>query len=227
MVNQTRLDCIIGSAAGMRQAVVQAIHHANHRMAFGRLLIDQPLMRNVLADLALESEAATTLMLRLAGAADRATHGDEREAHILRIGTALGKYWVCKRAAVHAGEALECLGGNGYVEESIMPRLYREAPLNSIWEGSGNVNALDTLRAMERSPEVVEAYFTEIGLARGAHPEFDAAAHRLQRRIERPGSDRVARTRDRRADGPRSSSLATLALRSCGSCRCVLCHAPR
>jgi putative acyl-CoA dehydrogenase len=180
MVNQTRLDCIAGSAAGMRQAVAQATHHAGYRTAFGRLLIDQPLMRNVLADLALESEAATALLLRLARACDGAQR-DEREAHLLRIGTAVGKYWVCKRAAAHAAEALECLGGNGYVEESIMPRLYREAPLNSIWEGSGNVNALDTLRAMKKTPGAIEAYFSEVRLAAGADRLLDAAVVRLAR----------------------------------------------
>ncbi|HLI55891.1 MAG TPA: acyl-CoA dehydrogenase family protein, partial [Actinomycetota bacterium] len=156
MVNATRLDCVTGTAAVMRQAVAQATHHAAHRHAFGRPLIDQPLMQNVLADLAVESEAATALALRLAGAFDRGD-ADEHEALIRRIGTAVGKYWVCKRCPAVTGEALECLGGNGYVEESIMPRLYREAPLNSIWEGSGNVNALDVLRALSREPKTAEA----------------------------------------------------------------------
>jgi putative acyl-CoA dehydrogenase len=159
MVSMTRLDCVIGSAALMRQALSQAIHHARHRSAFGGLLVDKPLMQNVLADLALESEAATTLMLRLAGAVDR------EEAAFKRLAVAVGKYWVTKRTPVFAGEALECLGGNGYVEESGMPRLYREAPLNSVWEGSGNVNALDVLRAMAREPESVEAFFAEVALA--------------------------------------------------------------
>jgi putative acyl-CoA dehydrogenase len=181
MVNFTRLDCIIGSASGMRQAVAQAIHHASHRSAFGKLLVDQPAMRNVLADLALESEAATFLFARLAHACDRAAAGDEHEALVKRIGTAFGKYWVCKRAAGHAVEALECLGGNGYVEESIMPRLVRESPLNSIWEGSGNVNALDVLRALAREPGVLDAYFSEVALARGADARLDAAAASLQR----------------------------------------------
>ncbi|MCU1600138.1 MAG: Acyl-CoA dehydrogenase, C-terminal domain [Frankiales bacterium] len=159
MVSMTRLDCVIGSAALMRAGVVQAIHHAKHRSAFGGLLVDKPAMQNVLADLALESEAATTLMLRLAGAVDR------EETAFKRLAVAVGKYWVTKRCPVFAGEALECLGGNGYVEESGMPRLYREAPLNSVWEGSGNVNALDVLRAMAREPESVEAFFAEIELA--------------------------------------------------------------
>jgi putative acyl-CoA dehydrogenase len=165
MVSMTRLDCVIGSAALMRQALVQAIHHAQHRSAFGGLLVDKPAMQNVLADLALESEAATTLMLRLAGAVDRAQQGDPQEQAFKRLAVAVGKYWVTKRAPVFAGEALECLGGNGYVEESGMPRLYREAPLNSVWEGSGNVNALDVLRAMAREPESVQAFFAEVEVA--------------------------------------------------------------
>jgi putative acyl-CoA dehydrogenase len=180
MVNFTRLDCIVGSASGMRQAVAQAIHHAAHRSAFGKPLVDQPAMRNVLADLALESEAATWLFARLASACDRAAAGDEHEARLKRIGTAFGKYWVCKRAAGHAAEALECLGGNGYVEESIMPRLFREAPVNSIWEGSGNVNALDVLRAMTRERGVLDSYFAEVALAHGADARLDAAAAHLR-----------------------------------------------
>jgi len=161
MVNYTRLDCVLGSASLMRQAVAQALHHATYRHTFGQALINQPLMRNVLADLAIESEAATTLALRLAHACDQATT-NEHEALLKRLGTAIAKYWVSKRTPVHAAEALECLGGNGYVEESIMPRLYREAPLNSIWEGSGNVNCLDVLRAMRKEPRVVEAFFAEV-----------------------------------------------------------------
>ena len=165
MVSMTRLDCVIGSAALMRQATVQAIHHATHRSAFGGRLLDKPLMQNVLADLAVESEAATTLMMRLAGAIDRAQAGDAQEQAFKRLAITVGKYWVTKRAPNVAAEALECLGGNGYVEESGMPRLYREAPLNSVWEGSGNVNALDVLRAMTREPESVEAFFAEVALA--------------------------------------------------------------
>jgi putative acyl-CoA dehydrogenase len=183
MVNFTRLDCIIGSAAGMRQAVAQATHHAAHRSAFGKLLAEQPLMQNVLADLALESEAATLLFARLARACDRHAAGDAHEGRLKRIGTAFGKYWVCKRAAGHAAEALECLGGNGYVEESIMPRLYREAPLNSIWEGSGNVNALDVLRAMVKEPGVLDSYFLEVDAAKGADRRLDAAATDLRREL--------------------------------------------
>ncbi|MFI1165722.1 acyl-CoA dehydrogenase family protein [Streptomyces sp. NPDC020801] len=183
MVNCTRLDCVMMSAALMRKTLVEAGHHVRHRSAFGALLIDQPLMRNVLADLALESEAATTLTLRLAGAADRAVRGDgERgnEAAFRRIATAVGKYWVTKRGPAFTAEALECLGGNGYVEESGMPRHYREAPLLSIWEGSGNVNALDVLRALGREPGAAEALFAELALARGADARLDAAVTRIK-----------------------------------------------
>ena len=161
MVNYTRLDCVLGSASLMRQAVAQALHHTTYRSAFGKALINQPLMRNVLADLAIESEAATTLALRLAHACDNAAT-NEHEALIKRLGTAIAKYWVSKRTPVLTAEALECLGGNGYVEESIMPRLYREAPLNSICEGSGNVNCLDVLRAMRKEPRAGEAFFAEV-----------------------------------------------------------------
>ena len=168
MVGHTRLDCVVGSSAVMRWAVANATWHASHRSAFGKVLADQPLMRNVLADLAIESEAATTLALRLARAYD------EGDVALRRLGTAVGKYWVCKRAPSVAVEAMECLGGNGYVEESGMPRLVRQSPLNSIWEGSGNVNALDVLRALARSPEVLDAYFDELDLAAGADARLDA-----------------------------------------------------
>jgi len=181
MVNHTRLDCIIGSASLMRQAVAQATHHTAHRSAFGRLLNEQPLMVNVLADLAVESEATTVLMMRLAGALDRAA--DSTEAHFRRLALAVSKYWTCKRAIALVGEALECHGGNGYVEESIMPRLYREAPLNSIWEGSGNVNALDVLRAMDREPESVTAFISEVEEARGADPRLDRSVDDLKNEL--------------------------------------------
>ncbi|AKH83154.1 acyl-CoA dehydrogenase [Streptomyces sp. CNQ-509] len=183
MVNMTRLDCALATAGGMRLGVVQALHHAEHRRAFGARLADQPLMANVLADLAVEAEAATVAGMRLAGAVDRGETGraDEQEALFRRIGLAVTKYWVCKRGPAHAAEALECLGGNGYVEESGMPRLYREAPLPSIWEGSGNVAALDALRAMARRPETVTAFFAEVGAAAGADARLDAAIGRLRK----------------------------------------------
>ncbi|MDF3299357.1 acyl-CoA dehydrogenase family protein [Streptomyces tropicalis] len=186
MVNCTRLDCVTMSAALMRKTLVEAGHHTRHRSAFGARLVDQPLMRNVLADLALESEAATTLALRLAGAADRAVRGDgtdEAEVGFRRIATAVGKYWVTKRGPAFTAEALECLGGNGYVEDSGMPRHYREAPLLSIWEGSGNVNALDVLRALGREPGVAEALFAELALAQGADARLDAAVAGLRARL--------------------------------------------
>ena len=175
MVGHTRLDCILGTAAGMRRGVAEATWHAAHRSAFGKVLSDQPLMQNVLADLALEAEATTALAMRMARAYD-AAENDPAEAHLKRLGTAIGKYYVCKRAPQHAFEALECFGGVGFVEESGMPRLYREAPLASIWEGSGNVMALDVLRALSRTPEALEAYFDEIDLAAGCDPRFDAFA---------------------------------------------------
>ncbi|MEV6956638.1 isovaleryl-CoA dehydrogenase [Streptomyces sp. NPDC051183] len=186
MVNMTRLDCVLGSASGMRLGLVRAVHHATHRRAFGKALIDQPLMRNVLTDLALESEAATTVALRLAGATDRAAAGDTAEALFRRLALAVTKYWVCKRAPMHAAEALECLGGNGYIEESGMPRLYREAPLSSIWEGSGNVAALDALRAMARAPEAIEAFFAEVDGAAGADRHLDAATAELRKQLADP-----------------------------------------
>ena len=169
MVAATRLDCVLGSAATMRAALVRAVHHARHRSAFGALLVDQPLMRNVLADLALESEAATVLAMRLAHAVDSG------ERDLVRLGVALGKFWVCKRTAPMVAEALECLGGNGYVEENGLARLYREAPLNSIWEGSGNVNALDVVRALTREPASLAALGKELALARGHDSVLDAA----------------------------------------------------
>ncbi|RBM20740.1 acyl-CoA dehydrogenase family protein [Streptomyces sp. PT12] len=175
MVSATRLDCVAGSAAIMRQAVARAAHHAAGREAFGARLIDKPLMRNVLADLALESEAATALMLRLAAAADAAAAGSAQERHLLRLAVPAAKYWVTKRCTPLVTEALECLGGNGYVEESGMPRLLRESPLNSIWEGSGNVQALDVLRALQREPGALNAFLSEVGRASGADHRLDAA----------------------------------------------------
>src|SRR5262249_21463478 len=182
MVNHTRLDCATGAAALMRQALVPAVHHARHRRAFGKLLIEQPLMRNVLADLELESEAATLLMARLAASFD-AREGDEREHAFSRVATAVAKYWLCKRTPVHVGEALECLGGNGYVEESIMPRLYREAPLNSIWEGSGNVICLDVLRALAKEPASIAALISELETSTGADQRLDAYVSALRERL--------------------------------------------
>ena len=181
MVQHSRLDCTIASAALMRQALVQALHHTSYRAAFGKRLIDQPLMRNVLADLAIESEAATTLMLRLARAFDR--RQDPAEHGFARLGAAAAKFWTCKRAVVAVSEALECLGGNGYVEESILPRLYRETPLNSLWEGSGNVICLDVLRAMLKEPDSVASVRAEIRLGFGAEPRLDDYIRKLEDKL--------------------------------------------
>ncbi|MDY6921862.1 MAG: acyl-CoA dehydrogenase family protein [Pseudomonadota bacterium] len=171
MVALTRFDCMIGSSAGMRQAVAQILHHTGQRNAFGKRLTEQPLMQNVLADLALESEAALTLTMRMARALDN--QEDEHERQLARIGTAIGKYWICKRTPGHAYEAMECIGGSAVMEDSIMPRLYREAPVNAIWEGSGNVQCLDMLRAMTRNPGSLEALLAEIDEAKGMNPDFD------------------------------------------------------
>jgi putative acyl-CoA dehydrogenase len=192
MVGHTRLDCVIGAAAGMRSGVVAALHHTSHRSAFGKLLVEQPLMRNVLADLCVESEATTALAMRLARAYDEAhedaTAGanDTDAQQFKRLATAVGKYWSCKRAPNHAFESLECLGGAGYVEESGMPRLYREAPLASIWEGSGNVMSLDVLRALTRSPRSLEVFIAELELARGTEPRLDARVDRLKGEFAQP-----------------------------------------
>ena len=172
MVNHTRLDCILGTSAGMHRAVVEATWHAAHREAFGRRLVEQPLMQNVLADLCVEYEAAITAGLRLARAYDE--DAGEQEVLLKRLGTAVMKYWVCKRGPRHAFEALECLGGNGYTEAFPMARIYRQQPLLSIWEGSGNVSCLDVLRAMARAPQALDAFLAEVDLATGGDPRFDA-----------------------------------------------------
>ncbi|TVP54596.1 MAG: isovaleryl-CoA dehydrogenase [Halomonadaceae bacterium] len=178
MVSLTRFDCMIGSSANIRQATAQALHHCSHREAFGAKLSEQPLMQNVLADLALESEAALVLTMRMARALDNPDSDHDRK--LLRIATAVGKYWICKRAPQHAYEAMECIGGSGVMEDCIMPRLFRESPVNAIWEGSGNVQCLDVLRAMHKEPGVLDAFFGELALARGLDPRFDAFSDQLQ-----------------------------------------------
>jgi len=194
MVGHTRLDCVIGAAAGMRSGVASATHHAAHRSAFGKTLIDQPLMQNVLADLCIESEATTALAMRLARAYDEAQEDadageNETDAQLFkRLATAVGKYWSCKRAPNHAFESLECFGGAGYVEESGMPRLYREAPLASIWEGSGNVMSLDVLRALTRSPRSLEVFLHEVEQAGGADARLDARVDGLKQRFSDPAT---------------------------------------
>jgi putative acyl-CoA dehydrogenase len=183
MVNMTRLDCTLGSATSMRVGVQRAAHHAAHRTAFGGLLIGQPLMRNVLADLAVEAEASTTVALWLADLTDRAEAGDEHAKSLRRVSLAVSKYHVCKRAPMHAAEALECFGGNGYVEDSRMPRLFRESPLMSIWEGSGNVAALDTLRAMVRQPDSLLVFIDELDAARGLDAHYDVFVDRIKQGV--------------------------------------------
>ncbi|HEY2605889.1 MAG TPA: acyl-CoA dehydrogenase family protein, partial [Paraburkholderia sp.] len=201
MANYTRLDCVIGSAALMRAALVQAIHHARHRSAFGRQLADQPLMRNVLADLALESEAATVLFMRLAHAFEESADASSTsptpsvERAWRRIVTPAAKYWVCKRTLEFTGEAMEVWGGNGYVETGPMARFYREAPVNSIWEGSGNVMCLDVLRAMEREPEAAQALFAGWQADAHAHPALSAALGKLAATLNGPAEQREASAR--------------------------------
>jgi putative acyl-CoA dehydrogenase len=197
MVNHTRLDCLLGSATGLRRGTLEAIHHARHRSAFGARLVDQPAMRNVLADLAIESEAATATAMRVARAYDEPSDGAFR-----RFATAVCKYWVSKRGPAHAAEALECLGGNGFVEDSGMPLLYRDAPLNSIWEGSGNVAALDVLRAIVKEPEGLPAFLAECELATGAEPRLDAHLARVRARVkETLGGTGGASAEERLYDG--------------------------
>jgi putative acyl-CoA dehydrogenase len=188
MVNATRLDCVLGSAAAIRAATVAAVHHASFRRSFGQTLISHPLMTSVLADLALEAEAATSLAMRLAGAADRAARGDAAERALLRLALPAVKFWVCKRTPVVTAEALECLGGNGYVEDSGLPRLYRDAPLNSVWEGSGNIAALDVLRALARSAESADALLAEANLASGADARLDQAIAALRAALADPAA---------------------------------------
>jgi putative acyl-CoA dehydrogenase len=184
MVAMTRFDCMVGSTAGQRAAVAQALHHCRIRAAFGKVLNRQPLMQNVLADLVLEHEGSLALTMRLARALDH--RADPHEDALVRLVTAVGKYWICKRTPAHAYEAMECIGGSGVMEDSPLPRLYREAPVNAIWEGSGNVQCLDVLRAMQKSPEVVQAFFAELAKARGGHAALDAAVAALQAELGDP-----------------------------------------
>jgi putative acyl-CoA dehydrogenase len=189
MVTNTRLDCALISTGMMRLAVAHAVHHARGRSAFQKKLVDQVLMQNVLADLCLESEAATVLVMRLAGAYDR-EGASAKEKLLRRLVTAAGKYWICKRAPAHLCEAMECMGGNGFTEEVVFPRLYREAPLNSMWEGSGNVICLDVRRALRQTPETVDALIDELRLARGASRSLDGATQALAEDL-RAGSREV------------------------------------
>src|SRR5271165_2896992 len=193
MVAMTRFDCMIGSSAGMRRAVAEAIDHCRQRKAFGALLLDQPIMTAVLADLAIEAEAALTLTMRIARALDH--RNDRHEDALVRLGTAIGKYWICKRTPGHVYEALECVGGSGMMEDGPMPRLYREAPVNAIWEGSGNIQCLDIARAVQRSPQTLEAYFREVGSAKGESAALDGHVAALKGDL-RDLADFEARARD-------------------------------
>ncbi len=207
MVAMTRFDCMIGSSAGMRAAVAQAIDHCRQRSAFGALLVDQPIMTAVLADLAIEAEAALTLTMRIGRALDH--RDDPHEDALVRLGTAIGKYWICKRTPGHAYEAMECIGGSGVMEDGPMPRLYREAPVNAIWEGSGNVQCLDIFRALQRSPQTLAAYFAEVDAARGESAALDAHVVRLKDDLT-DLSNFEARARDlcdRLATGLQSAAL--------------------
>ncbi|WP_312317794.1 acyl-CoA dehydrogenase family protein [Stenotrophomonas sp.] len=192
MVMMTRLDCMLGAAAEMRMALAQALHHTRHRRTFGQRLCEHPLMANVLADLAMESEAATSFAMRVARAVDQAAH-DPQQAAFARIATAVGKYWVCKRAAVFVNETQECLGGAGYVEESPLPRLYRQAPLNSIWEGSGNIQCLDVLRALAREPAVLAAVEVELDSAHGRDARYDTSLQWLRTQLAQVPAEAQAR----------------------------------
>ncbi len=220
MVAMTRFDCMIGSSEGMRMATSQAIDHCRQRSAFGRLLVDQPIMQNVLADLAIETEAATAMTMRMARAIDN--RSEESEDHLVRLCTAIGKYWICKRGPAHAYEAMECIGGSGVMEESPMQRLYREAPINAIWEGSGNVQCLDVLRAAGKTPESLDAYFDEVGLARGGNPVLDRHIEALKNDV-RDLSDFEYRARDlvdRLASGFQASLLVRHAPAEVGDAFC-------
>jgi len=194
MVAMTRFDCMVGSTAGQRMALSQAVHHCGLRAAFGARLIEKPLMRNVLADLVLEQEGALALSMRMARAMDGRA-ADEHEDLLVRLAVPVGKYWICKRTPAHAYEAMECIGGSGVMEDSMMPRLFRESPVNAIWEGSGNVQCLDVLRAMQKSPASVDAFFAELAKARGAHPAYDAHVTSLASDL-RDTSDAEYRARD-------------------------------
>ena len=185
MVALTRFDCMVGSTAGQRQAVVQAVNHARQRSSFGARLIDQALMKNVLADLQLEVEGSLALTMRMAKALDN--NDDPAEQLLMRLGTAVGKFWICKRTPAHAYEAMECLGGNGVIENCIMPRLYREAPINAIWEGSGNIQALDVLRALQKTPAVLDRWFMEIAKIAGRNTVLDSAVSKLKETFARTG----------------------------------------
>ena len=206
MVSLTRLDCMIGSSALMRQSLIHALYHVSHRDAFGKTLVNQPLMQNVLADLTIECAAATALTMRVAKAVDSASR-DNHEASLARRATAIGKYWICKRTPMFVNEAQECLGGIGYVEENPMPRYYRQAPLNSIWEGSGNVQCLDVLRAFAKEPNVKEALFNELKTQVGKNKDYDIHLSKL--------FDELSKTQNMETRSRYLTEQMALALQAC------------
>ena len=206
MVSLTRLDCMIGSSALMRQSLIHALYHVSHRDAFGKTLVNQPLMQNVLADLTIECAAATALTMRVAKAVDSASR-DNHEAALARLATAIGKYWICKRTPMFVNEAQECLGGIGYVEENPMPRYYRQAPLNSIWEGSGNVQCLDVLRAFAKEPNVKEALFNELKTQVGKNKDYDIHLSKL--------FDELSKTQNMETRSRYLTEQMALALQAC------------
>jgi len=208
MVSLTRYDCMIGSSSLMRRAMVEVIHHTSQREVMGKRLIDQPLMRNVIADLSLESTAALALTTRAAVCLENT--GDRQEDLLLRLLTPIGKYWITKRTSPMLVEAMECLGGNGYVETSILPRLYREAPVNAIWEGSGNVQCLDVIRAMSKSPEIVKVYFDELAKAQGCHPLFDDLIAQLKEELQNVSERDARRMTEMMAIALQTTQLYTL-----------------
>jgi putative acyl-CoA dehydrogenase len=226
MAHATRLDFAIGSSGLMRQALSQTIHHTSNRRAFQRGLIDLPIMRNVVADLAVESEAMMWMSMRLARALDR-SKTDQAEALLSRICTPVAKYWVCKRAPQFIAEALECHGGNGFIADHLMERLYREAPLNSIWEGTSNVICLDVLRSMQREPETLDVFLGEIVQARGANARLDTFADDLARRLAGSRQPRAGRAPRGGDDGLCASGEPAGALLQSGCRRCILCHSAR
>ncbi|MBS0030715.1 acyl-CoA dehydrogenase family protein [Chitinophaga sp. 22321] len=219
MVRHTRLDCAIGSAATMQRAVAEAIHHCRHRNAFGKKLIDQPLMKNVLADLSLESLAATALAMRLAKGFDDGL-AEEEAMHFTRIATAAGKFWNTKRAVLVLGEALECIGGNGYVEESIMPRLYRDVPVNAIWEGSGNIQALDVLRAMHKEPHSIAALMNYYEQAKGLDASLDLQLQQLQQLLTHPDENKARLITEKMALAMQAIELIRIAPPAIAQCFC-------
>ena len=221
MVSLTRFDCMLGSAGGMRRALTEAIYHADNRQAFGDYLSSQPLMSNVLADLAIESEAALWMSMRIGKAQALADQSPEEQL-LARIGVAIGKYWICKRTPEHAYEAMEVIGGSGVMESTEMPRLFRESPINAIWEGSSNVQCLDILRVMQKSPDSQTVFYDELHRAKGLHGDYDSALNRLVSALKKQSRYSISCARLSRPNGVAISRLPIVVTRRCWSCRCIL-----